>query len=623
MRKLLTLLLTVCMLATFCVVPAGAASFELDDVRCDNVLGEATINYTFDNEEDVFKESNKRPISYENGALNVSKGVTDASESIDINADLNLTGLNLVTFRLKVDQESGITTSVLFGDGTKKVNAAFWIDFDKDKLTAQDGSNETVISVPGLTLDEYVEAKVLIDSASKKYYVWIGENVDIFNAEPIVDGFDFVTDNTINTIRIWRASHKTAATLYLDSLVVTPLKDRALLPRYKEYYEETFDSYTAGSDDFKTEVGDILVVPSDVKGNPVQCNTDGLAIVKESNGDNRLTVSYHAKDACYHNWYYPTRKPNPEGSFVVQVDVKGYGGEGHIRLGAFNDSKVPIAIKGDKDGTMKYLANGNVPTSIEGAPQFMYSKQADCDKADYVTLTILVNGDNYYLWANDTCLLKDVKKSNTSNQINSVCFYVKTADVVMYVDNIRVFEADSFLKIYNYMNSTEASFDNCVNTGSDGSIASFKTADEIFGADSGVTVTYSDDKGYCTGSDIAFPLFGATANSRVIFKDGNNIIASMENTVAFPSGYTTIDAAEVDGATVTISVTLRNAASARADELLVLAAAYDKTTKALVASKPCTLNEAKNAFVADFGTDVSGYIVRGFVWQNGTLRPIK
>ena len=61
-------------------------------------------------------------------------------------------------------------------------------------------------------------------------------------------------------------------------------------------------------------------------------------------------------------------------------------------------------------------------------------------------------------------------------------------------------------------------------------------------------------------------------------------------------------------------------ASARVDELLVLAAAYD-STGALVESKACTL--VGDAFVADFDTDISGCTVRGFVWQNGTLRPVR
>ena len=267
------------------------------------------------------------------------------------------------------------------------------------------------------------------------------------------------------------------------------------------------------------------------------------------------------------------------------------------------------------------------------------TKSVDCSytesDTEWTRLNILTNYENrkYYVWLGD-CAYEDTLTCGEFFGPYSMC--VNDKKTLGYANTLRIWmgtaqSRTAALWIDDYSVTPLVSRSNplsdaavalaCVNSETIMGTDSLKSAEQL-GIDANVEYV-AEKEDYINNGTVIFPLFEGVSDVTVNVTGEGVSETKTFSDVVFPSGYTAIGSAIATGKTVSIPVTLRNSASAREDELLVIAAVYDKATKALIASNPCNLKG--NTFVAEFDKDVSGdnYEVRGFVWQKGTLRPVK
>ncbi|MBR2883340.1 MAG: hypothetical protein IKB93_00985 [Clostridia bacterium] len=611
MKKLLTLILAICMIAV-CAIPVGAASFDLENIRFNYKLGEANAIFAFTgNSSSYFTLKVGDVIADADGMLTVSKNEGTDAKTLDI-YDNDMLGdykssNYLYSFKFKTD----FSTIVKFSSGSA-YNAAkevMHVEISQNTVSyyVDNEQNRNTVTVSDLSTTNWNTVDILFDNTEKKYYLWLNAAGNVLDAEPIIDGCDYYNSSfEQKAFRIWTGTipEANSGNLTIKEMTVTPLEDIAFVPTVGTAgyaYEETFTGYADYDDTVEPwKTFEETVLKERSSSNAQECNPKDFDITQA--GELKITYS----DEKYHNWYFTNdtsyKAANPNANkLVIQVDIKS-NNETTVNLGSYAASAVRVGFTDDGKSYSKSFIHSE---NIENAP--------------YTTLTFLLEDSCYSVWMDDVKVV-DKQTNNSTNNADSICFFCPgTSGHIIYVDNIRVFEAPTdFMYMYTFINSI-TDINDFISTDVNG-ITGFGVNGEIDA--SNVTITYSDSKGYTTNNNIIFPLFSDNAAVRAVVSSGDYVRAFLStNEITFPSGYTAKGTATANGKTASIPVTLRNSSSARTDEVLVLAAAFDGDT--LVATKKCAINDAKDAYEATFDTDITSYTIQGYIWEKGTLRPVK
>lgn len=304
----------------------------------------------------------------------------------------------------------------------------------------------------------------------------------------------------------------------------------------------------------------------------------------------------------------------------------------NVRLAEGSSSKSPKYIDKitiNKDG----INETNLITAPQDSSKYTYTP------GEWVKINVLTdtraNGNKYYFWLGDATYdealskglligeYKDAVSENTT--IKYMRLWVNKDKNASFNMSVKNYSVTPLVARKTPLSYDEVAF-NKLNSenilGEDG----FKSAEALGITSEGATASYElvdKDSDLYKDGNVVFPLFESKADVKLTVTAGDETFTDTFTNITFPSGYNSITRLkeEAGNGTADFVVDLRNAHSGRYDELIVIAAAYDSDGKIIKITTDCTL--INNAFVANFGENVTYASAEVFVWQDGTLRPVK
>ena len=316
---------------------------------------------------------------------------------------------------------------------------------------------------------------------------------------------------------------------------------------------------------------------------------------------------------------------------LFSVEVKSNKDGVSVRLGASNSTKY----------IDKIIINSDHIEAYDGSDKKEITSGYTYTPEEWVKINVLTdtreNGNKYYFWLGDAtydealskgilvdggAYAKTVSKDTAIKYMRLWVNKDKNASLNMSVKNYSVtplVERETPLS-YDQVAFAKLNSENIL--GDDG----FKSAEALGITSDGATASYElvdKDLDLYKDGNVVFPLFESKADVKLTVNAGDETFTDTFTDVTFPTGYNSITRLKEEAGTGTAGfvVDLRNAYSGRYDELIVIAAAYDSDGKIIKITTDCTLEG--DAFVANFGENVAYASAEVFVWQDGTLRPVK
>ena len=661
MRKIITLFLVSLMVLSVCAMPTYAAT-SLETILENYTAADDSLCYveTFDTEAAATgfgswnKSNEKDTIGYDsvNKRLKVTRGQYDADTANQTFYHATTTsvttvdsGLCFISFKAYVDSTIKYARYTLCDNSAS--NEQVRIQFDSQNQIRLYNGNTQYFSI---NAGEENTFAFLMNYNDHTFSFWLNKGSDLSTLTALnADAKDLAMASKTNSYSRFLCMYVNDkvkdyyGSMYLDDFKAIPLVAKPAeepIPEAegnfpsvgKLVYEEDFDDYEAGA---LATVAEGLVTSG-----VAAVNQDDMTIETDSaNADNKYLVIDDTESA-WHTWYFnkAANYVSPTKNIVIQFDFKS-ADNGYANLGS-----------GTASNCILYYYNSS---GVNFEPRINTPTTRGLD--DFVTITFMIGEDNSLsMWIGDERVVHAYKSDSLSitskvagdlSKIDCINFRADGGDFKTLVDNIRVFEAadNDFLKVDKILRGVQEATD-LSPVAADGFISDLSEDVVLNGVDASdkanYTVAFEDSKDYFDGNNMIFPLEADVSDITVSVSRGEIVDGKTFEDVTIPAAYSfagiewgeDVPAAGAKFDSAVVKADVRNQASDIDGRLLIVAALYSdggQKLESVQIQNDTLVENGENAegFVAILDlTDTTGlpgdYIVKVFVWESGTLKPI-